>query len=423
MVDQADLVIICVSVGVALGVLIACLIYFGIRWYKKRAHRLSRSANEPSLTTIPIRTNGLETSIDFSASLTSSIATSRSPNPHKSSHSTWWSHQNKDGFASVSGILKYSYKEIQKATQNFTNTLGEGSFGTVYKAMMPTGEVVAVKMLGPNSKQGEKEFQTEVLLLGRLHHRNLVNLLGYCIDKGQFMLVYEFMSNGSLENLLYGEEKELSWDERLQIAGDISHGIEYLHEGAVPPVVHRDLKSANILLDHSMRAKVSDFGFSKEEVFDGRNSGLKGTYGYMDPAYISSSKFTVKSDIYSFGIIIFELITAIHPHQNLMEYIHLAAMDYDGVDGILDKQLVGKCNLEEVRQLAKIAHKCLHKSPRKRPSIGEVSQGILRIKQRRLMKEDTMSFASSNFSRSVSQIEEQQVELSKITTMNHREMG
>nr|ACU20349.1 unknown [Glycine max] len=426
MVDQADLVIVCVSVGVALGVLIACLIYFGIRWYKMRAHRLSRSANEPSLTTIPIRTNGLETSIDFSASLTSSIATSRSPNPHnphKSPHSTWWSHQNKDGFASVSGILKYSYKEIQKATQNFTNTLGEGSFGTVYKAMMPTGEVVAVKMLGPNSKQGEKEFQTGVLLLGRLHHRNLVNLLGYCIDKGQFMLVYEFMSNGSLENLLYGEEKELSWDERLQIAGDISHGIEYLHEGAVPPVVHRDLKSANILLDHSMRAKVSDFGFSKEEVFDGRNSGLKGTYGYMDPAYISSSKFTVKSDIYSFGIIIFELITAIHPHQNLMEYIHLAAMDYDGVDGILDKQLVGKCNLEEVRQLAKIAHKCLHKSPRKRPSIGEVSLGILRIKQKRLMKEDSMSFASSNFSRSVSQIEEQQVELTKITTINHREMG
>ncbi|TKY65019.1 leucine-rich repeat receptor serine/threonine-protein kinase [Spatholobus suberectus] len=389
MVDQADLVIICVSVGVALGVLIACLIYFSTRWYKKQAH-LSRSANEPSLTTLPIRTNGLGTSTDYSASLTSSIATSR---------------------------------EIQKATHNFTNTLGQGSFGTVYKAMMPTGEVVAVKMLAPNSKQGEKEFQTEVLLLGRLHHRNLVNLLGYCIDKGQLMLVYEFMSNGSLENLLYGEEKELSWDERLQIAIDISHGIEYLHEGAVPPVIHRDLKSANILLDQSMRAKVSDFGLSKEEIFDGRNSGLKGTYGYMDPAYISTSKFTMKSDIYSFGIIIFELITAIHPHQNLMEYINLAAMDYDGVDGILDKQLVGKCNLEEVRQLAKIAHKCLHKSPKKRPSISEVSQGILRIKQRRLMKEDTMSFASSNFSRTVSQIEDQQVELSRIITMNHREMG
>ncbi|BAT83196.1 hypothetical protein LR48_Vigan03g002900 [Vigna angularis] len=413
MVDQGDLVVICVSIGVALGILIACLVYFCTRWYNKRTH-LSRSANEPSLTAIPIRTNGLGTSTDFSASLTSSIATYRSPNPPKKSHPAGRNHQNKDGFASVSGILKYSYKEIQKATQNFTSILGEGSFGTVYKAVMPTGEVVAVKMLAPNSKQGEKEFLTEVLLLGRLHHRNLVNLLGYCVDKGQLMLVYEFMSNGSLENLLYDEEKELSWDERLQIAVDISHGIEYLHEGAVPHVVHRDLKSANILLDHSMRAKVSDFGLSKEEIFDGRNSGLKGTYGYMDPAYITSSKFTVKSDIYSFGIIIFELITAIHPHQNLMEYINLAAMDYDGVDGILDKQLVGKCSVEEVRQLAKIAHKCLHKSPRKRPSISEVSQAILGIRQRqrRLMKEDTMSFASTNFSRSMSQIDEQQVELS-----------
>ncbi|KAL6521434.1 Calcium/calmodulin-regulated receptor-like kinase 2 [Orobanche gracilis] len=127
---------------------------------------------------------------------------------------------------------------------------------------------------------------------------------------------------------LSGEDKKLSWDERLQIALDISHGIEYLHEGAVPPVIHRDLKCANILLDHSMGAKVADFGLSNEEVFDGRNSGLKCTYVYMDPAYISTSKLTMMSDIYSFGIIIFELITAIHPHQNLLEYVGLAAMDH-----------------------------------------------------------------------------------------------
>ncbi|TKY50130.1 Leucine-rich repeat receptor serine/threonine-protein kinase [Spatholobus suberectus] len=275
MVRQADLVIIGVSVGVTLGILISCLIFFGIRWYKKRAH-LRRSANESSVTTLPIRTNGLGTSTDFSASLDSSIATSRSENLKKNSHFSWWNHQKKDRFSSASGILKYSYKEIQKATQNFTTTLGQGSFGTVYKATMPTGEVVAVKVLAPNSKQGEKEFQTEVFLLGRLHHRNLVNLVGYCVDKGQRILVYQYMSNGSLANLLYGEEKELSWDERLQIALDISQGIEYLHEGAIPPVIHRDLKSANILLDHSMRAKVADFGLSKEEIFDGRNSGLKG---------------------------------------------------------------------------------------------------------------------------------------------------
>ncbi|RVW97977.1 Calcium/calmodulin-regulated receptor-like kinase 2 [Vitis vinifera] len=299
------------------------------------------------------------------------------------------------------------FQDIQKQHTNFTTILGQGSFGPVYKATMATGGVVAVKVLASNSKQGEKEFQTEVSLLGRLHHRNLVNLVGYCVDKGQHMLIYEFMSNGSLENLLYSEEGQgLSWEERLQIALDISHGIEYLHEGVYKLIystrfIHRDLKSANILLDQSMRAKVADFGLSKEEVFDGRNSGLKGTYGYIDPAYISSNKFTMKSDIYSFGVIIFELITAIHPHQNLMEFVNLAAMSPDGADEILDKQLVGECKLEEVRTLASIGHKCLHKTPRKRPSIGEVSLAIARIKQRRFAKEHTMSLADSDLSRMV----------------------
>ncbi|KAK4602875.1 hypothetical protein RGQ29_011742 [Quercus rubra] len=323
---QAGLVIIGISVGLALGILIAFLVFLGIKWYRKRAH-LRRCANEHSIpsTTLPIRTNGLGTSTEFSASLTNSITIQGSEQLHKSSQLSWWKSQNKDHIASPSGILRYSYKDIQKATQNFTTILGQGSFGPVYKATLNPGEV-AVKVLASNSKQGEKEFQTEVSLLGRLHHRNLVNLVGYCVDKGQHMLIYEFMSNGSLANLLYGEgERILSWDERLQIALDISHGIEYLHEGAVPPVIHRDLKSANILLDRSMRAKVADFGLSKEEVFDGRNSGLKGTYGYIDPVYVSTNNFTMKSDIYSFGIIIFELITSIHPQQNLMEYINLVS--------------------------------------------------------------------------------------------------
>ncbi|XP_057982018.1 calcium/calmodulin-regulated receptor-like kinase 2 [Malania oleifera] len=419
MVDQADLVIIGVTVGVAVGIIIASLVFFGIKWFRKHS-RLQQSANEHNTTTLPMRTNGLDSSIDYSASLSNSIVTPGPKYPAKSSQPSRRSHPSKDGFASASGIPRYAYKDIQKATQNFTTILGEGSFGPVYKAKMPTGEIIAVKVLASNSKQGEKEFQTEVVLLGRLHHRNLVNLLGYCVDKGQHMLIYEFMSNGSLGNLLYGEEKHvLSWDERLQIALDISHGIEYLHEGAVPPVIHRDLKSANILLDEYMRAKVADFGLSKEEVFDGRKSGLKGTYGYMDPAYISTNKLTMKSDIYSFGVIIFELITAIHPHQNLLDYVNLAAMSSDGVDEILDKQLVGRCNPEEVRALAHIAHKCLHKTPRKRPSIREVSQAILKIMKRRLTKEDTMSFAG-DFSLVVSRIEHQQVELSNMTSMKER---
>ncbi|KAL2504935.1 putative leucine-rich repeat receptor-like serine/threonine-protein kinase [Abeliophyllum distichum] len=420
MVRKTDLVIIGISVGVAAGVLIASLILFGICWYKKRPH-LPRSANDRSLATLPIRRNGLGTSIELSASLSNSEIIKGSDYLAKKPQNPRWSNHSKDRFASASGLPRYSYKDIQKATQNFTTILGQGSFGPVYKAVMPTGELVAVKVLASNSKQGEKEFHTEVSLLARLHHRNLVNLIGYCVDKGERMLVYEFMSNGSLDNLLYNEGEEvLSWEERLQIALDISHGIEYLHDGAVPPVIHRDLKSSNILLDRSMRAKVADFGLSKEEVFDGHNSGLKGTYGYIDPVYISTNEFTTKSDVYSFGVILFELITAIHPHQNLMEYVNLAGMSSDGVDEILDTRIFGTCNPVEVRSLAKIAHKCLQKTPRKRPSIGEVSQAILKIKQIRLVKEDTLSFVGEDFSRALSRIETQQLELKNMASIDER---
>ncbi|PIN17566.1 Serine/threonine protein kinase [Handroanthus impetiginosus] len=418
MVHKADLIIIGISVGLAVGLLIASLVFLGIRWYKRRAD-LRRCANDGSAAALPIRTNGLDTSIDSSASLSSSVAIKGLEHlPHKPQHS-WWNNHSKDRFVSAPGIPRYSYKDIQKGTQNFTTILGEGSFGPVYKATMPAGKVVAVKVLASNSKQGEKEFQTEV---NADVLKNLVNLVGYCIDKGQRMLVYEYMSNGSLENLLYNDEEQvLSWDDRLQIALDISHGIEYLHDGAVPPVIHRDLKSANILLDHSMRAKVADFGLSKEEVFDGHNSGLKGTYGYIDPVYISTNTFTTKSDVYSFGIILFELITAIHPHQNLMEYVNLAAMSPDGVDEIIDTKIVGTCNTEEVRNLAKVAHRCLHKTPRKRPSIGEVSQAIIKTKQRRLVKDDTMSFVREDISRAVSRIECQQLELRRMASIDERQ--
>ncbi|KAI3665797.1 hypothetical protein L6452_44431 [Arctium lappa] len=246
MVHKTDLIIIGVSVGLAVGILIATLIFFGIRWYKRRSHLRRHSALSP-----PIHKSGTILSESFTNPVTIKLSTY----PVKTS-SLATLYNGKERLTSVSGLLKYSYRDVQKATKNFTTILGQGSFGPVYKAVMPAGEVVAVKALASDSKQGEKEFQTEVSLLGRLHHRNLVNLAGYCVDKGQHMLIYEYMKNGSLANFLYNEEKHtLNWEERLQIALDISHGIEYLHDGAVPPVIHRDLKSANILLDHLMRAK------------------------------------------------------------------------------------------------------------------------------------------------------------------------
>ncbi|XP_020081273.1 calcium/calmodulin-regulated receptor-like kinase 2 [Ananas comosus] len=166
--------------------------------------------------------------------------------------------------------------------------------------------------------------------------------------------------------------------------------------------------------------KVADFGLSKEEVFDGRKSGLKGTYGYMDPDYMSTNKFTKKSDVYSFGIILFELITTINPQQGLMEYINLAATSGDGKanwDEIIDTNLIGESNPEEVGHLANIAHRCLHKIPKRRPSISDVTQAISRIRQRRLMKEDTLPSSRIETSGVLRRIELQQLELNNITSM------
>lgn len=418
---QTSIIIIGVSVGVAVGILVACCAFIAIRFYRKRSHVQHRS-NE-SAASLPIRVNGIGASIDYSASITVSDIDHGS-RPVGKANSYWGRRgkQNKDLLHSLSGIPRYLHKDIQKATQNFTTILGEGSFGPVYKAVMHTSEVVAVKVLADDSKQGEREFQTEVLLLSRLHHRNLVNLVGYCVDKGQHILIYEFMSNGSLASLLYGEgSRKLNWEERLQIALDVSHGIEYLHEGAVPPVVHRDLKSANILLDKSLRAKVADFGLSKEEVFDGRNSGLKGTYGYMDPDYMSTNNYTKKSDIYSFGIILFELITAINPQQGLMDYINLAAIGGDGKadwDEIIDNKIAVTNNLEEIRQLADIAYKCLHKIPRKRPAIADITHTISKIGRRHLNKDETISISASVTALEfLKRIERQQVELGHLTSI------
>ncbi|XP_076907355.1 calcium/calmodulin-regulated receptor-like kinase 2 isoform X1 [Bidens hawaiensis] len=398
MVHKVDLVIIGISVGLAVGLLIATLVFFCIWWYK-------RCKYPPS--TLPTHNSFADTSIILSEVKQSTYPAKASPIAALCNKSP------------TSGLVKYSYKGVQNATKNFTTVLGQGSFGPVYKAVMPGGDTVAVKALASDSKQGEKEFQTEVSLLGRLHHRNLVNLVGYCVDKRQRMLVYEYMKNGSLASFLYNEEKPtLNWEERVQIALDISHGIEYLHDGAVPPVIHRDLKSANILLDHLMRAKVADFGLSKEEVFDDKKSCVKGTYGYIDPVYVSTNKFTKKSDIYSFGIILFELIAAIHPNQNLMEYVNLAAMSSDGADEILDKKLAGECDLEEVRSLARLAHRCLHKTPKKRPNINEVSQIIKRLRHKHIMRSETrsnVSFGGQDFS---GIIELQQNQLNRMSSIN-----
>ncbi|XP_047046146.1 calcium/calmodulin-regulated receptor-like kinase 2 [Lolium rigidum] len=419
MVDRTKLAAVVAAAAVAAAALAAALVFLAIWLRRKRASVAAGRTRSLESSTATLRAGNGNGSVDSSVSVSVSESGgdwAHNPLPPGKRVAFWgWRGGDHHPPLSVSGIPKYHYKDLQKATNNFTMILGQGSFGPVYKAVMATGEVVAVKALASDSSQGEREFQTEVILLSRLHHRNLVNLVGYCVEKRQHILIYEFMSNGNLASLLYGDNKRsLTWQERLQIAHDVSHGIEYLHEGAVPPVIHRDLKSANILLDHSMRAKVADFGLSKEEVFDGSKSGLKGTYGYMDPDYITTNKFTKKSDVYSFGIILFELITAINPQQGLMEYIDLAAIGGEGKvdwDEILDKNLLDGSIAEEVRVLADVAYRCINRSPKKRPWISEVSQAISRLRQRQ------MTLQRSETRTVLRRIEHQHVELSDLAGM------
>lgn len=183
-------------------------------------------------------------------------------------------------------------------------------------------------------------------------------------------------------SLYSGEENEtLGWDLRVHIALDVARGIEYLHDGAVPPVIHRDIKSSNILLDQSMRARVADFGLSREEMVD-KQAAIRGTFGYLDPEYISSGTFTKKSDVYSFGVLLFELIAGRNPQQGLMEYVELAAMNTEGKVGweeIVDSKLEGKCDFQELNEVAALAYKCINRAPRKRPSMRDIVQVLTRI--------------------------------------------
>ncbi|VAH70487.1 unnamed protein product [Triticum turgidum subsp. durum] len=174
--------------------------------------------------------------------------------------------------------------DLEEATKNFENRIGSGGFGIVYYGKLPDGREIAVKVPTNDSYQGKKQFTNEVSLLSRIHHRNLVAFLGYCHEDGRNILVYEFMMNGTLKEHLHGRDKHISWIQRLEIAEDSAKGIEYLHSGCTPSIIHRDIKTSNILLDKQMRAKVSDFGLSKLVAEESHAStNVRGTLGYLDP--------------------------------------------------------------------------------------------------------------------------------------------
>ncbi|KAK1281045.1 putative leucine-rich repeat receptor-like serine/threonine-protein kinase [Acorus gramineus] len=363
-------------IGIAIGVLVGSMsAIVGVLWVMLRRRR-SQVGNSSSrrAAELPISGNAVDSSTVLS-DITESPRSSEE-NREISVMKCGGGHMKKS--LSKSGLPKYSYKDLQKATFNFTAKIGQGAFGCVYKAQLLTGETVAVKVLATNSR----EFLSEVLLLGRLHHKNLVNLVGYCLEKDQHILVYEYMSNGSLSSHLYGDQHEpLDWDMRVCVALDVARGLEYLHDEIIPPVVHRDIKSSNILLDRSFRARVADFGMSMVALRRPL-SGIQGTYGYLDPHYISTQIFTKESDVYSFGVLLFELIAARSPQQGLMELVKLGAMSTEerlGWEDIMDPRLDGKSNMQELNEMAALAHRCINESQLQRPSMREVVLSLSQI--------------------------------------------
>ncbi|GAA0157801.1 hypothetical protein LIER_14988 [Lithospermum erythrorhizon] len=281
----------------------------------------------------------------------------------------------------------FKYRDLCNATNNFSHDalIGEGGFGRVYKAKLNNMEV-AIKQLDRNGFQGNKEFLVEVLVLSLIQHQHLVNLVGYCSDGVERVLVYEYLKNGSLEDHLLDippDKKPLDWDTRMKIASGAAKGLQYLHETANPPIIYRDFKASNILIDGDFNSKLSDFGLAKigptgEQTHI--STRVMGTYGYCAPEYASTGKLTTKSDIYSFGVVFLELISGRRvidksrpsEEQNLVEWAQPLFKDKNKFQLMADPKLEGNYPMKSLYQALAIAAMCLQEEADTRPIISDV---------------------------------------------------
>lgn len=295
----------------------------------------------------------------------------------------------KEGPTAHIAAQTFTFRELAAATKNFKPEclLGEGGFGRVYKGRLEsTGQVVAVKQLDRNGLQGNREFLVEVLMLSLLHHPNLVNLIGYCADGDQRLLVYEFMPLGSLEDHLHDlppDKEPLNWNTRMKIAAGAAKGLEYLHDKANPPVIYRDLKSSNILLDEGYHPKLSDFGLAKLGPVGDKthvSTRVMGTYGYCAPEYAMTGQLTLKSDVYSFGVVFLELITGRKAidntrapgEHNLVAWARPLFKDRRKFPKMADPLLQGCYPMRGLYQALAVAAMCLQEQAATRPLIGDV---------------------------------------------------
>ncbi|XVF77733.1 hypothetical protein PTKIN_Ptkin14bG0070600 [Pterospermum kingtungense] len=283
-------------------------------------------------------------------------------------------------------LPRFYFNTVATATDNFSsnNKLGEGGFGPVYKGTLGDGQEIAVKRLSGKSVQGLAEFENEVILIARLQHRNLVRLLGYCTQRNERMLIYEYMPNRSLDYFIFDGKriKLLDWHMRFHIICGIARGLLYLHQDSRLRIIHRDLKASNVLLDNDMNPKISDFGMAKTFGGDHSVSNTKrivGTYGYMPPEYAVDGFFSVKSDVFSFGVILLEILSGKRNrgfrhsdhHLNLLGHAWRLWRDDRALD-VIDKFLVNHCVVSEVLRCIHVGLLCVQQLPEDRPNMASV---------------------------------------------------
>ncbi|XP_076888758.1 putative serine/threonine-protein kinase PBL19 [Bidens hawaiensis] len=299
----------------------------------------------------------------------------------------------------------FTYMELQQATDDFTRLrkIGEGGFGCVYKGSIKSDDgngdlvVVAIKKLNRDGFQGHKQWVAEVQFLGVVDHPNLVKLIGYCAVDGergiQRLLVYEFMPNKSLEDHLFRNVHEtLPWQTRLQIMLGAAKGLAYLHEELEAQVIFRDFKTSNILLDEDFNPKLSDFGLAREGPTEGNthvSTAVMGTHGYAAPDYIETGHLTAKSDVWSFGIVLYEMLTGRRSvdtnrpkeDQKLLDWIRRHPINSKKFGIIIDPRLEAQYSLTDARKIAKLADSCLLKSAKDRPKMSQVVESLKQILQ------------------------------------------
>ncbi|XP_078441871.1 putative LRR receptor-like serine/threonine-protein kinase At1g05700 isoform X2 [Wolffia australiana] len=277
---------------------------------------------------------------------------------------------------------QFTFAEIIRITSNFKQEIGKGGFGAVYFGNLDDGTKVAVKVISSSSSQGSREFEAEVMLLTRVHHRNLVRLLGYCDEKQNLSLVYEYMDNGNLRDHLSGALSNgslLNWKQRVSVALQAAQGLDYLHNGCRPPIIHRDIKSSNILLNSQFVAKISDFGLSRDFAVDATHitTAVAGTPGYLDPEYFQNGGLNEKSDVYSFGIVLLEILTGQSPYQKSEQRTHIVSwvrsrLETGDIDGIIDSQLQGDFAVNAAWNLVEVALSCTSTTSQERIAMSDV---------------------------------------------------